>query len=121
MNEETVAGLKSGPLLAGLLGAAFSMRAIADAGPISKLTSTITASGAAGYITPAIAEWLTLSQAGTNAVAFFVGLLILNFTAGLLLLSHKFSKDPIGATLDLFELVFKWRGISTRSKPNDNP
>lgn len=109
MQDETLIGLKAGPLVAGLLGAALSMRAIANATLLNRILSTISAAGAAGYLTPAIAEYLTLSQNAENAAGFFVGLLVLNFTAGLVELSGKFAKDPVGATQDLFMLVVRWR------------
>lgn len=109
MQDETLIGLKAGPLVAGLLGAALSMRAIANATLLNRILSTISAAGAAGYLTPAIAEYLTLSQNAENAAGFFVGLLVLNFTAGLVELSGKFAKDPVGATQDLFMLIVRWR------------
>lgn len=114
MQEEAVTasalGVKFGPVIAGLMGAILSMRAIAQAPLINRVTSMLSASGAAGYLTPAIAEWLNLtSQHMQNAIGFFVGLLILNITAGLIELSAKFAKDPVGATRDLMTLLFRWR------------
>ena len=109
MNEEAAIGLKAGPLLAGLVGAAMSMRAIADASPLNRFTSILCAAFAAGYITPAIGEWYALTQSMENAMGFFVGLLILNVTAGLIELSGKFAKDPVGATGDFLSLMISWR------------
>jgi len=95
--------------LAGLVGAAMSMRAIADASLFNRITSTICAAFAAGYLTPAIAELYDLTQSLENATGFFVGLLILNITAGFIELSGKFAKDPVGAAHDLFCLLAKWK------------
>lgn len=127
MQEEAVTasamGVKFGPVIAGLIGAILSMRAIADAPLINRITSMLSASGAAGYLTPAICEWTGLtSQHMQNAVGFFVGLLILNFTAGLITLSSEFAKDPVGATRDLMDLLFRWRTGSFKNvqgDPND--
>ena len=119
MNEEAAIGLKAGPLLAGLVGAAMSMRAIADASPLNRFTSILCAAFAAGYITPAIGEQYALTQSMENAMGFFVGLLILNVTAGFLELSGQFARNPIGATQELVGLLFKWRtGDYSTNKKN---
>lgn len=114
MQEEAVTasalGVKFGPVIAGLMGAILSMRAIANAPVLNRITSMLSASGAAGYLTPAIAEYLGLASLHMqNAIGFFVGLLILNVTAGLLTLSGQFARDPVGATRDLISLLFRWR------------
>lgn len=119
-------GVKFGPVIAGLMGAILSMRAIANAPLIHRMTSMLAASGAAGYLTPAIAEYLGMMSSNMqNAIGFFVGLLILNITAGLLELSSKFAKDPIGASRDLMGMLFRWRSgdykPTTAAKPADTP
>lgn len=119
MSDDTILGLKAGTVLSGLLGAALSMRAIADARPINRITSMLAAAGAAGYLTPALAEYFQMSQALENTTSFIVGLLILNFTAGLITLSSKFAKDPVGASLDLIGLVFRVRGIQPQKQEGD--
>lgn len=124
MQEEAVTasalGVKFGPVIAGLLGAILSMRAIAQATLLNRITSMLSASGAAGYLTPAIADWLNLTtQHMQNAIGFFVGLLILNITAGLIELSSKFAKDPVGATRDLMTLLFRWRSGDLKATMGD--
>lgn len=114
-------GLKFGPVIAGLMGAILSMRAIADAPLLNRILSMVAATGAAGYLAPAISEWLTLTSPHMqNAISFFVGLLILNVTAGLIELSSKFAKDPIGATCDLLELLFRWRNGYQKKPQGDS-
>lgn len=121
MQEETIASstllLKVEPIVAGFLGAVMSMRAIAQASTLNRITSMLAASGSAGYLTPAIAEWFNLTSANMqNAIGFFVGLLILNLTAGVIELSSNFAKDPVGATHSLMSLLFRWK-LGDYSKP----
>ena len=112
--------VKFGPVIAGLMGAILSMRAIAQAPILNRVTSMLAASGAAGYLTPAIAEWANLTSSHMqNAIGFFVGLLILNITAGLIELSSKFAKDPVGATRDLMSLLFRWRNGDYKTTEGD--
>ena len=101
--------LQFSPVIAGFIGAIISMRAIADAKPLSRVTSMLAASGAAGYLTPAIASIWDLSLNMQNAVGFLVGLLVLNMAAGLIELSRKFATNPVLAVQDLMTLVFRWR------------
>lgn len=109
-NDETIMGsLQFSPVVAGFIGAIISMRAIADAKPLSRITSMLAASGAAGYLTPAIASIWDLSLNMQNAVGFLVGLLVLNLAAGLIELSRQFATNPVLAMQDLLTLVFKWR------------
>lgn len=123
MQEEAVTasavGIKFGPVIAGLIGAIMSMRAIAEASMFNRITSMLSAAGAAGYLTPAVSEWLSLSNPMENAVGFFVGLLILNITAGLIELSGKFAKNPVAATNDLLDLLFRWRSGYSQNKKNE--
>lgn len=113
-------GIKFGPVIAGLIGAILSMRAIANATLFNRITSMLSASGAAGYLTPAICEWLRLqSNHMQNAIGFFVGLLILNITAGLIELSSKFAQDPVGATRDLMGLLFRWKSGNYKTSEGD--
>lgn len=129
MQDEITAsalGVKFGPVIAGLMGAILSMRAIANAPLVNRVTSMLSASGAAGYLTPAIAEYFSLTSPHMqNAIGFFVGLLILNITAGLIELSSKFAKDPVGATHDLMGLVFRWKNgdfkTGKAAAPADTP
>lgn len=109
MNDETIAGIQLGPFIPGLLGAALSMRAIADAKPVTKVLATVLGAGASGYVAPAFGEAFHLTTNMQNAVGFVVGLLILNVSAGMLKLSTRFAVDPIGATKELLMLVTAFR------------
>lgn len=109
INDEQTLGLKYGPMIAGLLGALLSMRSIANATLWSRITSMLLATAAAVFLAPAITEYWGFSVHMQNAVSFFTGLLILNFTAGLIDISKMFAENPAATLHDAFALIFNWR------------
>ena len=88
-------GVKYAALIAGAVGAILSLRYIDDLSMFGRILAVVTGTVTAGYGSPAIAQWLGLTQPTENAIAFVLGLTAMNIIPGLMRLSERFATDPL--------------------------
>jgi len=88
-------GLKYASLLAGFAGGVISLTFVRSLTKGYAALAVFTGSMTAGYVTPLINQYFTLSSEGQNGIAFLLGLTAMNLIPGVLFLSRKFETNPL--------------------------
>lgn len=89
-----VYGVKFAALLAGFAGGVVSLSFVKELTRAQAVLSVFTGTVTAGYLTPWLLHYLSLSPELQNSAAFVVGLSAMNIIPGLLKLSEIFKRDP---------------------------
>ncbi len=108
-------GLKIGTVVAGLIGGVASLAFITNLTPKAGFTAVIGGAFCAGYVTPALAEYLSVAGPMENALAFFLGVCGMNLVGGIFKLSDRFKQQPEGTFKELWLLLRP----KSKSGPNE--
>ena len=93
--HDGVFGVKFVTLVAGFAGGIVSLSFVRGLTKQQAIFSVFTGAVTAGYLTPAIHSYLSLTTLELqNVAAFAVGLTAINIVPGLLKLSELFKRDP---------------------------
>lgn len=95
MSDESLLGVKAVTAAAGFLGAVASLSAIKPLSRAQAFLSVLTGAIMAGYLTPVVAHYMSLTAELQNGVAFVLGLTSMHSIPGLLRLGEMFRNDPM--------------------------
>ena len=95
VGSDGVLGVKFATLLAGFAGGVVSLSFVSGLTKPQAILSVLTGALTAGYLTPVVLHYLSLTAPELqNGAAFFIGLTAMNIVPGLLKLSEMFKRDP---------------------------
>jgi len=92
-------GISLSPAAAGLIGAMFSLRWLAQMAATQVWMTLIMGSVVAGYLAPAIAKAVSLPEGGVGLV---VGFVAMGFIGGLMNMATQWSADPWATIRKIF-------------------
>jgi len=92
-------GVKVGSVFAGTVGGILSLSMLPKLTFRKAVTAVLGGGACAGYLTPLVAEYLSIGSRNLeNAMAFVLGVVGMNIVGGLFLMSDRWRENP---TLDI--------------------
>jgi CHASE2 domain-containing sensor protein len=88
-------GLKYATLVAGFAGGVVSLSYVKELTRMQAGVAVLTGTFSAGYLTPWAAQYLDVSAALENSLAFGIGLTAINVVPGIIRMSERFRDDPL--------------------------
>lgn len=112
-------GLKIGTIAAGLVGGVASLAFITNLTPKAGFTAVLGGTICAGFFTPAVAAFLSVTGSMESALAFILGVCGMNFVGGLFKISEAFRNKPVSTFKELLAFI-PFRGArNDRKSPPD--